>query len=85
MHYYSCQLLANNAFLQLLSKEPRDVTTDEIRRFRKNIIHFKDNADDFIRFIEKNKSIKGFEDINYKELNPYHRDEMLKIIDKILY
>lgn len=60
MLYYSCQLLCNNYFLQLLIRSKRDVTTEEIRRYRKHIIKFKTNADEYIMFIEKNKTIKGF-------------------------
>lgn len=85
MLYYSCQLLSNQHFLDLLIKSQKDVKTEEIRRFRKHIINFKSNADRFIHFIEANKNIKGFEEINYKELNPYHREEVLKVIDKLLY
>ncbi len=61
MLYYSCQLLCNNSFLQLLIKYQKDIKTEEIRKFRKSIINFKINADNFIKFIEKNKKIKGFE------------------------
>lgn len=85
MLYYSCQLLSNNHFLHLLIKNQKAVKTEEIRKFRKHIIVFKSNADRFVQFIESNKTIKGFEDINYKELNPYQREEVLKIIDKLLY
>lgn len=82
MLYYSCQMLCNNYFIQLLSK--RDVSTDQIRRYRRHIVKFTQNADEYIKFIENNKTIKGFEQLNYKQLNPFHKEEVLAIIDKLL-
>lgn len=52
--------------------------------FRRSVVKFKANADRFVCFIQVNKRIKGFEDINYRQLNPEHKEDVLKIIDQML-
>ena len=71
MLYYSCQLQCNQAFLILLTREAEKLREEDIRRFKRHITKFKLNADEYIRFVEQRKSIKGFEVVNYKELNPF--------------
>lgn len=84
MLYYSCQMLCTNYFIQLLIKSKQDVKIEEIKRFRRHIVKFKAQANEFILFVELNKKIKGFEEINYRELNPFPKEEMLSLIDKLL-
>lgn len=71
MLYYSCQLQCNQAFLLLLTREAERVREEDVRRFKRLISRFKLNADEYIRFVELRKAIKGFEVVNYKELNPF--------------
>ena len=77
-------MLACNSFIEILIRFQKDIEVDDIKKFRKYLIRFKANSEKFIDFVEENKTIKGFEDINYKELNPFEKDEMLTVIDRIL-
>ena len=68
----------------MLIRFQRDLQLDQIKKFRKSLIKFKSNADKFINFVQENKKIKGFQDINYRELNPFDKDQMIAVIDRIL-
>lgn len=50
MLYYSCQLLCNQAFLQLLSKDS-SIKEEDVRRFKRHIQKFKLNANEYIRYV----------------------------------
>ena len=65
MLYYSCDMLCCNYFIGLLIKS-QNIRIEDIKKFRKNVVKFKDFANYFINFVEQNKSIKGFDDINYR-------------------
>lgn len=84
MQYYSCQLQCNNYFLQIIIKRSQELRDEEIRKYRKNIIKFKQNSNDYIKFVEERKQIKGFEELNYKELNPFQSEDIVKTIDLLL-
>jgi len=35
--------------------------------------------------VEVRKNIKGFEEINYKELNPYKGDDIIRLLDAFIH
>ena len=84
MLYYSCEMLCCNSLIEMLIRFQKDLQLEEIKRFRKSLIKFKSNSDRFINFVQENKKIKGFQDINYRELNPFDRDQIVAVIDRIL-
>ena len=59
-------MLACNSFIEILIRFQKEIEVEDIKKFRKHLLRFKANSEKFIDFVEENKKIKGFEDINYK-------------------
>ena len=60
--YYSSELICGTAILKLMMN-PNSfnlISFEELQKFKKNVIRFKQNSDEVIKFVEKHKEIKGF-------------------------
>ena len=55
-----------------------------MRKFREKLVKFKSNSGAVIEFLERYKDIKGFEVVNYRDLDPMPGNNLIKIIDKYI-
>lgn len=60
------------------------LTLEEVRKFRHILTTFKNDSCKIIEIIEKNKDIKGFEVINYRDLDPMPGNLIIKSIDQYI-
>ena len=50
----------------------------------KQCTQFEHNSSQYVGFIEARKHIKGFEEVNYQELNPFQNKDVKKMLTAIL-
>lgn len=60
------------------------LSLEELKSFKACLQRYKQNATSFINFAEKNKNIKGFEVVNYRELDPMRDFDLIKAIDSYI-
>lgn len=81
--YYSSQMLCANSIVAVMAKDVNMelLAVEEVKKFRQLLTKFKQDSSQIIEFVDKNKDIKGFEVINYRELDPMPDNSILKSID----
>jgi len=79
-------MLCTNRFVTLLSNDQKMdlISVDTVRLFKQYLQKFKANSNLIIEFVERNKELKGFEVINYRDFDPMPGNNLLKSIDKII-
>lgn len=79
-------MLCTNRFVILLAKDSNMemIDIDTIRAFKQMLLKFKNNSNLIIEFVEKNKELKGFEVINYRDFDPMPGNNLVKSIDKCI-
>lgn len=60
------------------------VDLQHVRKFKEQLIRFKNNSLGIIEFLEKHKDIRGFEVINYRDLDPMPGNNLINVIDKYI-
>lgn len=77
---YSSQLQCNNCFLSFLAGGPTLPET-LLWQFKKATLRFKNNMQQYARFIEQHRHLKGFEDVSWMELAPFQAEDIIELIE----